>query len=270
MNQPTLSPWQRNFVLATQRFVYWLSKHWLALANLFIFVFVGLTFAAPVFMKAGWMAPARAIYAVYKPLCHQLAFRSLFLFGEQPVYSRAEYEELAGLTEASWPEVFADARGFIGNETLGYKVAFCQRDLAIYLGLFLGGLAYAVLRRRGLRAMPFWLFVLVGVVPMALDGGTQFISLIIPGFPTRESVWQLRVLTGALFGLAIVWLAYPYLQEGMDETRTTLAARYGWDGAVKPPQPIKQTRREEVARILEDHSTPRDPSRIRGDGQTQE
>ena len=78
MNQPTLSPWQRNFVLATQRFVYWLSKHWLALVNLFIFMYVGLTFAAPVFTKLGWTGPARAIYTVYKPLCHQLSFRSWF------------------------------------------------------------------------------------------------------------------------------------------------------------------------------------------------
>jgi hypothetical protein len=65
---------------------------------------------------------------------------------------------------------------------------------------------------------------------MALDGGSQFLSLIIPGFPIRESVWQLRVLTGGLFGFSIAWLAYPYIQEGMDETRETLAARYGWDG----------------------------------------
>lgn len=246
MNQPTLSPWQRSFVLATQRFVYWLSKHWLALANLFIFIFVGLTVAAPVFMKIGWTTPAKAIYTVYKPLCHQLSFRSVFLFGAQPVYTLTDYEEQFGLTDASWPDVFADAREFVGNETLGYKIAFCQRDLAIYLGLLLGGLFYAVLRRRGLRAMPFWLFLLVGVLPMALDGGTQFVSLIIPGFPARESVWQLRILTGALFGFSIVWLAYPYIQEGMDETQETLATRYGWGGHTEPTEPNGQTTRDEA------------------------
>ncbi len=253
MNQPRLSPWQRNFVLGTQRFVYWLSKHWLALANLFIFVFVGLTFAAPVLMKVGWTGPARVIYTVYKPLCHQLSFRSWFLFGEQSVYPLAEYEERFGLTGAHWPEVFADAREFVGNETVGYKVAFCQRDLAIYIALLLGGLVFGFLRRRGLRAMPFWLFILAGVLPMGLDGGSQFVSLVIPGFPARESVWQLRLLTGALFGFAIVWLAYPYVEEGMDETRETLAARYGWDGPAEEPTPAQPTTRDKVVQLLEDH-----------------
>jgi hypothetical protein len=89
--------------------------------------------------------------------------------------------------------------------------------------------------------MPFWLFVLVGVLPMALDGGTQFVSLMIPGFPTRESVWQLRIITGALFGLSIVWLAYPYVQAGMTETQETLAARYGWDGHVVTTKHGEQT-----------------------------
>jgi uncharacterized membrane protein len=239
MSQPTLSPWQRNLVLGAQRFIFWLSKHWLALANLFIFIYVSLPFVAPVFMKAGWTGPARAIYTVYKPLCHQLSFRSWFLFGEEAVYPRAEYEERFHLHEASWTELFGEARTFTGDETVGYKVAFCQRDIAIYGALFLGGLAYAVLRRRGVRTMPFWLFILVGVLPIGLDGGSQFVSLLVPWFPARESVWQLRVLTGALFGFAIAWLAYPYIQEGMDETKEVLATRYGWDGPAKPPQPAR-------------------------------
>jgi hypothetical protein len=94
--------------------------------------------------------------------------------------------------------------------------------------------------------MTFWQFVLVGVLPMALDGGTQFVSLLIPGFPARESIWQLRILTGALFGFSIVWLAYPYIQEGMTETQETLAARYGWDGYAKVTQPGEQPDRDEA------------------------
>jgi uncharacterized membrane protein len=128
-------------------------------------------------------------------------------------------------------------------------VAFCQRDIATYAALLLGGLTYSVLRRRGLRAMPFWLFILAGVIPMGLDGGTQFISLIIPGFPARESVWQLRTLTGALFGLSIAWLAYPYIQQGMDDTREILATRYGWDGHTPP---LKHSTRDQVVQLLKD------------------
>ncbi len=252
MSETPLSPWQRSLVLRTQRTIFWLSKHWLALVNLFVFLYVSIPFAAPVFMKAGWTGPAQAIYTVYKPLCHQLAFRSWFLFGEEVVYPRTDYEERFGLGGSDWPELFANGREFVGNETIGYKVAFCQRDIAIYAALILGGLAYAFLRKRGLRAMPFWLFILGGVIPIGLDGGSQFVSLVIPGFPARESVWQLRVLTGGLFGFSIAWLAYPYIQEGMDDTREILAARYGWDGQEPSSQPTTQTTRDKVVQLLED------------------
>jgi uncharacterized membrane protein len=253
MSQTSPPEWQRNLILRIQRFIFWLSKHWLALANLFIFIYVAIPVAAPVLMNAGYTRPAQAIYNIYQPLCHELAFRSWFLFGEQIVYPRAEYEARFGLEDAGWPELFAHARSFIGNDTLGYKIAFCQRDIAIYVALLLGGLAFAYLRRRGLSAMPLWLFILVGVIPMGIDGGTQFISLFLPWFPDRESVWQLRVLTGALFGFSIAWLAYPYIQEGMDETKVILQSRYGWDGAPKRIKREKKTKREEVEQLLKDH-----------------
>jgi uncharacterized membrane protein len=250
MSESSLAPWQRKLVLGAQRFIYWLSRHWLALVNLIVFLFVGVAFAAPVFMEMGWTQPAHAIYTVYKPLCHQLAFRSWFLFGEQAVYPRADYQVRFGMQDAGWPELFADARGFVGNDTMGYKVALCERDVAIYGAMLLGGLLYALLRRRGMRAMPFWLFLLVGVIPMGLDGGSQFVSLFVPGFPPRESVWQLRLLTGALFGLSLIWLAFPSIQEGMEESGELLAVRYGWGGYGPPP--AKPTTRDQVLQLLEE------------------
>ena len=77
MSQPTLAPWQQKLVMGLQRFIYWISKHWLALANFFIFLYVGLPVAAPVFMRIGWTGPANVIYTVAKPMCHQLSFRSI-------------------------------------------------------------------------------------------------------------------------------------------------------------------------------------------------
>ena len=35
----------------------------------------------------------------------------------------------------------------------------------------------------------------------------------------RESVPLLRVLTGALFGFATAWFAFPYMEESFSETR---------------------------------------------------
>ena len=66
----------------------------------------------------------------------------------------------------------------------------------------------ATLRRR-LRAPSVKVYLLF-LIPIALDGFTQLFGL-------RMSNWWLRTLTGAIFGGASVWLAYPYLQEAMND-----------------------------------------------------
>ena len=68
---------------------YWITKHYLSIFNMFVLFYVGLPFLAPVFMRAGYDLPAKMIYRGYGLLCHQLSYRSFFLFGEQPVYPRA-------------------------------------------------------------------------------------------------------------------------------------------------------------------------------------
>jgi thiol-disulfide isomerase/thioredoxin len=70
-------------------FSFWLSNKYLLLMNLVVFLYVGLPFLAPIFMRIGAELPATAIYRVYGLTCHQLAFRSWFLFGDQFVYPRA-------------------------------------------------------------------------------------------------------------------------------------------------------------------------------------
>ncbi len=75
------------WVAAIDRFVLFLARHWLALANLAMALFVGLPIAAPLLMAAGATTPARLIYLVYVPTCHQLPERSYFLGGERLVYT---------------------------------------------------------------------------------------------------------------------------------------------------------------------------------------
>lgn len=217
--------------LALNRGLRFFGLHWLAVFNLLVLMYVGMPFAAPALMKAGYQRPARWIYTVYSPLCHQLAFRSWFLFGEQIAYPR----ELAGTDFVSYgaatgldgSDLF-EARAFVGNEEVGYKVALCERDIAIYGGIFLAGLAFSLVRDR-VKPLPISLWVLFGIVPIALDGGSQLIAgLPIPGLdwlPARESTPFLRTLTGALFGVMNVWLAYPYVEETMAETRAIVAGK---------------------------------------------
>jgi uncharacterized membrane protein len=166
-------------------------RTWLPVVNVACAAFIGGGLAAPVFAKLGWRSAAEALYAAYHLTCHQWAFRSFFLFGQQPVYATDDLSDLD-----------LDAFTFVGDPRLGWKMAFCERDLAIYAGVLLVGLYFA--RRRGLEPPSLRLYALLAL-PMALDGFTQL-------FGWRESTWELRVLTGLLFGLSSAWLVFPYLE----------------------------------------------------------
>ena len=193
-------------------FVLWVARHWLALFNTTWGLYVFLPFAAAIFMAAGIETPAWVIYRIYSALCHQLPSHSFFLFGPEFAPSLATLE-----TEGLTPGVgLLEQRQFIGNSLAGYKVAICQRDIAIYAAVFVSGLVYALIRPR-LRPLPFkWYLVLL--IPIAVDGLTQLFGL-------RESNWWLRTLTGALFGAASVWLAYPYVDDAMRDVAEVELAR---------------------------------------------
>ena len=221
----------RRIVIAADRFVFWLSKHWLAVFNTLAFLYVGLPFLAAILMALGVEGPASLIHLIYRPMCHQLPQRSWFLFGPQLSYTLPELIERVGGDAVPSPAV----RAFVGNQAVGYKVALCQRDTAIYGAILLFGLVYGLLRRRfKVVPLPWWAYLGFGILPMLLDGGYQFLSYALatlwPAGPiaAHETTPALRLITGALFGLATVWLAYPLVQEAMDDFRRTLQQRFGW------------------------------------------
>lgn len=211
------------------RFFYWLSRRYMIVFNLFAFIYVGLAFLAPVLMAGGNTISAKVIYTVYGRLCHQLAYRSWFLFGEQAAYPREiagverlyTYEQVTGLD----PEDPEAAFEFRGNETLGYKVALCQRDIAIYGAILIFGLIFALTKRR-IPPLPFIAWVVLGILPIGLDGVSQIISQL-PWeiLPVRESTPLLRSITGALFGFSTAWFSYPVIEEAMAETRKVLSIK---------------------------------------------
>jgi len=224
-------------ISTADHFSYWLSKHYLLVFNLFLLLYVGLPFLAPIFKKVGWNGPAEVVYKVYSPLCHQWAFRSLFLFGEQAYYPHAAakvpgvltFEKVSGITDVNDPSR-SEARLFEGGPLLGYKVALCERDVAIWGAMALFGLLFAVTGRR-LPKMHWVVWVLVGMLPIGLDGFSQLFSQIPIAFiqtylPYRESTPFLRVLTGFLFGLTTAWFIFPLMEETMVETRLSLSKRF--------------------------------------------
>ncbi len=226
--------YSRNHRLSkADKFSFWLSNHYMLVFNGIVSLYLGFSFLAPLLMHWGFTLPAKWLYKAYGVVCHQLSFRSWFLFGEQPVYPRSaagikgllSYEQVLNPDEG---DLFY-ARELIGNPVVGYKVALCQRDVAIYWGILLFGLVFSLSKNR-IKPLPWYLWVVLGILPVGFDGLSQLFSQ--PPFslilgkvfaieiPYRESTPFLRTLTGGLFGITTAWFGYPMVEESMKETRS--------------------------------------------------
>jgi uncharacterized membrane protein len=219
-----------------RRIADWFAQHWFAFIVGALFLWTGLPFVAPLAMRWGWTGLASAIYSVYSLQCHQLPERSFFLFGAKPMYSLAEIQ--AAWVNTTNPLVL---RQFIGNPAMGWKVAWSDRMVAMYTSIPLFALVYYPFRRR-IRPLPIWAFVLM-LVPVGVDGVTHMLSdvtAVANGSGFRDAnLWLaeltgnalpewfyvgnalgsfnswMRILSGVLFALGLVWLSFPYLREAM-------------------------------------------------------
>ncbi|MBI9049506.1 MAG: DUF2085 domain-containing protein [Anaerolineaceae bacterium] len=220
------------------------SKHYMFLFNFVVFLYVGLPFLAPILMNYGLQTPARVIYTIYRPLCHQLTFRSFFIFGEQYFYPR----ELANVPDViSYEEYFHQdvidlqfARDFLGNEHTGYKLALCERDMALYGSFLLFGILFQLSARR-IKKIPWYIWILFGIFPMGIDGSSQLFGMLPLDLPAwmliRESTPFLRVLTGGLFGITTAWYLYPMVEDTMKDARKMLTQKKSY---------IEQSKQENI------------------------
>jgi uncharacterized membrane protein len=234
-------------ITRTDRFSYWISRHYMLLLNGLVLIYIGLPILAPLLMSAGYTRPATTIYRFYGLVCHQLAFRSWFILGDQPAYPReaAGVGNLIpfGLATGLSEEDELAARQFVGNPDVGYKVALCERDVAIYGGILLFGLIFSLTGRK-IKPLPWYLWLLVGILPIAIDGFSQLLSQPpLNMFPYRESTPLLRTITGFLFGFSTAWFGYPIVEESMTDVRRY----YG--------QKMARARSQEEAR-KKDHALP--------------
>jgi uncharacterized membrane protein len=164
---------------AVECLVAFIVRHWLLIANVMFFLFVAPPFLAPLFEAAGLHLPARIIFLVYRPTCHQLPERSFFI--------------------------------------LGHQVAICARCSALYLSFWGLGLIYALTSAVWRGRVPVWRapalrWVAVATVPLAVDGLTQLVGL-------RTSTNLLRAITGTLTGGAAGAFVYPYMHLGFADAR---------------------------------------------------
>ena len=224
----------------------WISDHWFGIFLLIYGLWVFTPYLAPIFMKIGWNSAGKAIYFIYSFFCHQLPERSFFWFGEKSMYSLREIQ--AAWQNTSNPMIL---RKFIGNEAMGWKIAWSDRMMSFYTSVWFFAALWWPFRRKikPLAWLPFALLLL----PMALDGGTHAISDLAgigQGFRDTNqwlatltnntlpatfyagdalgsfNSWA-RFVTGLLAGLGITWLAFPYIFQSQNLNQKLDQYSYG-------------------------------------------
>jgi uncharacterized membrane protein len=216
----------------TDHWILWLSKNWILVFGVVLGIWVGLPLLPPIFMILGWERLANGIYLLYSLQCHQLPQRSFFFFGSQSMYS-------LGAIQSAWQETTNPLilRQFIGNQEFGWKVAWSDRMVFMYTSLLVFAVLWWPVRRK-VKPLPWWGLALF-LLPMAVDGTSHLISdLAGIGLGFQDSnAWLvsvtnnafstsfyagdafgsfnswMRLLTGVLFGLGIVWFSFPYLEK---------------------------------------------------------
>lgn len=231
-NIVVVTPSKRSTAITLNRIAYWVCRHWMVVFSLLYGLYVGLPFLAPVFMASGLNPLGRGIYTIYSFLCHQLPERSLFLFGPKIMVPMSEIQAHWQVTNN--PFIL---RQFIGNPTLGWKVAWSDRMIYMFTSILIFAWVWWLFRSK-IRNISWKIFVLF-LLPMAVDGTTHLISDLFglhqgfrdtnswlaaitqntfsPTFYTGDA-WGsfnsiMRMISGILFGIGIVWFGFPYIEE---------------------------------------------------------
>lgn len=214
-----------------------LSRHWFELFLVVYGLWVWTPFLAPLLMHIGWGGAGKEIYFIYSFFCHQLPERSYFLFGQKIMYPLSEIQSAwRGTTN---PIIL---RQFIGNEAMGWKIAWSDRMVSFYTSIWLFAVAWFPFRKK-IKPLSFLGFALF-LLPIALDGGTHLISdfagigqgfrdtnqwlaiLTNNSLPVTFYIGDaigsfnsfMRIFTGLLAGLGIAWLVFPYLEESFGKS----------------------------------------------------
>lgn len=212
---------------------------WLAILFAVLAIFNILPFLAPVFMKLGWQMPANAIYFLYQAFCHQMAQRSFFLFGPEGFQMYSISQLPIDVSTLNTGQQMLALRQYVGNADIGWKVAWSDRMVYMYMTPLLVAIGYAWLRQhkeiKPLSLIGFGLLLL----PMLIDGGTHWVSdfsgigqgfrytnewlVVLTNHQLPASFYiddtfgsfnsLMRLFSGVTFGLAIGGLMFPYLDQ---------------------------------------------------------
>lgn len=156
----------------------------------------------------------RGLYEAFSPLCHQKISRSHCVFHDELGYYIADCTPQEGEFVSGDTDAISAER----NGDTGYKFPVCSRDVGLYLAIFLGAVAYPFARRIDSRDIPPAIYLIAAIVPLALDGGVQFVSdLGLLPF-VYESTNTIRLVTGAIAGFAAAFYIIPLLMNLFTES----------------------------------------------------
>ena len=221
-----------------------MNRYWFVWFSVVYGIFVILPWLAPLLMQVGAEVPGRIIYTVYSFFCHQLPERSFFLFGQKAMYSMAEIQY-------RWQQTVDPAilRQYIGDPSTGWKVAWSDRMVALYSSILIFAWQWWPLRKK-IRPLHLYGFVLLAL-PMVIDGASHFVSdlsglnqgfrctntwlvsltgSVFPGwFYFGDALGSfnswMRLITGTLFGLGVVWFLFPIFDRGAAADRLLMQAK---------------------------------------------
>lgn len=112
--------------------------------------------------------------------------------------------------------VVPETRNFVGNQEIGYKVAFCSRDMAMYAGYVITSLLYLLFRS---RRMFSWKLLFILMAPMVIDGVLQTLAVYFNWSWVPQAYIEdinKRLVTGALFGIGFGLMVISNLLENLD------------------------------------------------------
>jgi uncharacterized membrane protein len=159
----------------------WGLRHWLLIVNTGAALYAGLPWLSPLAKATGHPLIGDLLFRLYTPLCHQKPERSFFICGHQ--------------------------------------LGFCHRCAAMYTSIVVAGLLFGLLRR-SIRPYSLKIAGLL-LLPMLIDGGTHMIDdLFSLGFRGGGDAigtlnFWLRMITGVLFGIAMLLVVYPRVERDL-------------------------------------------------------
>lgn len=172
-----------------------------------LLILVGTIFITP-FIALEDESDAVLSYDLYGITCHQKLSRSLCIFKTDSGFRMNDCVPQNGTYVEKDNELLSTER----NGETGYKFPVCSRCISLYFAMLLGALLYPMFMDiKGKELFPPF-FLIIAIVPLALDGTAQFLlSMNMLPF-AYESTNAIRIATGFIAGFVSSFYIIPLLQ----------------------------------------------------------